>query len=593
MAIYHLSVKTVSRSTGRSAVAAAAYRAGERLTNQLDGAAHDYSRRRGVDLDATTLLLPDGAGDVGRRLAGRGCTAERERLWNAAEAAERRVNSTVAREYELALPAELDARGRGRLAVAFAAELVRRYGVAADVAIHAPSRDGDQRNWHAHVLTTTRAVAADGSLGAKTRVLDDRKTGPAEVEALRALWARQVNQMLSWAQAEARVDHRSHARLGLATLPGIHLGATATAMERREERACVERDGGPDVPAPATDRGRRQAEVAAANRAEVARLAQAAEAAAAAAEAAARAERERVERKRQAAAARAEAEMAAEAARRAVERPLPVPVALGIPRPVQAPQRPSEAVQAVDPERERWRAMPAAALWAAVEELRTWPAQQLAEFLPGVQAERAAEGKALMAALKAGRRAKQAEEAAQQAEREIEAIRAEPGLLAGLGVWLHDQGWRQNVALAQREAALAEERRRQARAAEDEARHQAEAKAAKDRERAAKAAGLPEIEAELRPAQARYEAVLAVWREREAAQHAEHLARLCEEANANQRRAWAREAEKTRQEAEERERRAEAARNVARADVPEQDQNLEHDDDWESLADDGMRGSEP
>ena len=127
-------------------------------------------------------------------------------------------------------------RGAGALAVAFAAELVRRYGVAADVAIHAPSRDGDQRNWHAHVLTTTRAVAADGSLGAKTRALDDRKTGPAEVEALRALWARQVNQMLSWAKAEARVDHRSHARLGLATLPGIHLGATATAMERREER---------------------------------------------------------------------------------------------------------------------------------------------------------------------------------------------------------------------------------------------------------------------------------------------------------------------------------------------------------------------
>ena len=569
-------------------MAAAAYRAGERLTNQLDGAAHDYSRRRGVDLDATTLLLPDGAGDVGRRLAGRGWTAERERLWNAAEAAERRVNSTVAREYELALPAELDARGRGRLAVAFAAELVRRYGVAADVAIHAPSRDGDQRNWHAHVLTTTRAVAADGLLGAKTRVLDDRKTGPAEVEALRALWAWQVNQMLSWAQAEARVDHRSHARLGLATLPGIHLGATATAMERREERACVERDGGPDALAPATDRGRRQAEIAAANRAEVARLAQAAEAAA-------RAERERVERNRQAAAARAEAEMAAEAARRPVERPLPVPGTLGTPRPVQAPQRPSEAAQAVDPERERerWRAMPAAALRAAVEELRTWPAQQLAEFLPGVQAERAAEGKALMAALKAGRRAKQAGEAAQQAEREIEAIRAKPGLLAGLGVWLHDQGWRQNVALAQREAALAEERRRQAWAAEDEARHQAEAKAAKDRERAAKAAGLPEIEAELGPAQARYEAVLAVWREREAAQHAEHLARLCEEANANQRRAWAREAEKTRQEAEERERRAEAARNVARADVPEQDQNLEHDDDWESLADDGMRGSEP
>ena len=593
MAIYHLSVKTVSRSTGRSAVAAAAYRAGERLTNQADGAAHDYSRRRGVDLDATTLLLPDGAGDVGRRLAGRGWTAERERLWNAAEAAERRVNSTVAREYELALPAELDARGRGRLAVAFAAELVRRYGVAADVAIHAPSQDGDQRNWHAHVLTTTRAVAADGLLGAKTRVLDDRKTGPAEVEALRALWARQVNQMLSWAKAEARVDHRSHARLGLATLPGIHLGATATAMERREERACVERDGGPDVPAPATDRGRRQAEIAAANRAEVARLAQAAETAAAAAKAAARAERERAERGRQAAAARAEAEMAAEAARRPVERPLPVPVALGIPRPVQAPQRPSEAAQAVDPERERWRAMPMAALRAEVKRLRIDPVEMYLEVVPEVAIERGAVNRSLEAAAKAAGTAHRAGEKAQQAEQGAKAIRAKPGLRAKLDLWLHDRGLRRNAALAQWEATLAEERRRHAAALEAAARHRAETAAALARERAAKIAKLPKVEATMGPARARYEAILVVLREREADQLASDRARPPEEAEASQRRARAQDAERTRWEAEERARQAEAARNAAQASTPAQGQSLEYDDDWESSADDDIRGSEP
>ena len=586
MAIYHLSVKTVSRSTGRSAVAAAAYRAGERLTNQLDGAAHDYSRRRGVDLDATTLLLPDGGGDVGRRLAGRGWTAERERLWNAAEAAERRVNSTVAREYELALPAELDARGRGRLAVAFAAELVRRYGVAADVAIHAPSRDGDQRNWHAHVLTTTRAVAADGSLGAKTRVLDDRKTGPAEVEALRALWARQVNQMLSWAQAEARVDHRSHARLGLATLPGIHLGATATAMERREERACVERDGGPDVLAPATDRGRRQAEIAAANRAEVARLAQAAEAAA-------RAERERVERNRQAAAARAEAEMAAEAARRPVERPLPVPGTPGTPRPVQAPQRPPRAAQAVDPERERWRAMPMAALRAEVKRLRIDPVEMYLEVVPEVAIERGAVNRSLEAAAKAAGTAHRAGEKAQQAEQGAKAIRAKPGLRAKLDLWLHDRGLRRNAALAQWEATLAEERRRHAAALEAAARHRAETAAALARERAAKIAKLPKVEATMGPARARYEAILVVLREREADQLASDRARPPEEAEASQRRARAQDAERTRWEAEERARQAEAARNVAQASTPAQGQSLEHDDDWESSADDDIRGSEP
>ena len=674
LAIFHLSVKTVSRSTGRSAVAAAAYRAGERLTNEADGAAHDYGRRRGVT--GRTLLVPDGAGGLAT-LAGAGWRAERERLWNAAEAAERRVNSTVAREYELALPAELDAAGRQALAVGFAREVVSRFGVAADVAVHAPSREGNERNHHAHILTTTRVVGAGGALGAKTRELDDKKTGPAHVEALRELWAIQVNHALQRIEAAARVDHRSHARRGLDAVPSITMGAGATALERRAQRAHDGRDGGPDALPPVTRRGQRQAAIAAANAAaELARAeaeaAQAeqqereAEAARAARELAERrraetarpavqpprravegpspvpgtrdtprpvqapqrpseaahaarvalgamvrkargdfldeGEAEEAERVRRAAAARMEAEqrtradaartdaaraahepkrrqaesagMAVQPPRKAVDAPLPAAAIPHTPRPVQAPQRLSEAAQAIDPDKEWWRAMPMAALQAEVERLRPWPVEKVVELLPRVQAEREAADQSLTAAAEASKRAWQAERNAGRAEQEIEATRAEPGVLARLRVWLHDQGLRPNAALAQQEAALAKERRRQARALEAAARHQAEAKAAQDREQAAKAAGLPEAEAMLRPMSARHEAALAVWWERTAAQYVDPY----EQANANQRRVWAQEAEELRREAEERERlqaeraqRAAAARNAAEANAPEPD----------------------
>ena len=169
MALYHLSIKAVSRSSGRSAVGAAAYRSGTRLTNERDGVTHDYTRRGGVLRDASFIVAPSGAEWAQDRAA----------LWNAAERAETRKNSTVAREYELALPAELDGEGRARLAREFAAAVVARFGVVADVALHEPGREGDQRNHHAHVLTTTRQAGPDG-LGAKTRELDERGSGAVE-----------------------------------------------------------------------------------------------------------------------------------------------------------------------------------------------------------------------------------------------------------------------------------------------------------------------------------------------------------------------------------------------------------------------------
>ena len=240
VALYHLSVKPVSRGAGRSAVAAAAYRTAEPLHDARQGVTHDYTRKRGVE--ARLLLMPYGGGVAS--FEGAGCTAERERLWNAAEAAEKRKDARVAREYELALPCELDAVGRRRLVTAFAGELVRRHGVAVDAAVHAPGREGDQRNWHAHVLATTRRAEA-GALGEKAGIeLSDTARaklglGKAadEIEELRALWGGLVNRALAQARAVERVDHRSYTRQGRGALaPMQHAGPAVSGMERKAER---------------------------------------------------------------------------------------------------------------------------------------------------------------------------------------------------------------------------------------------------------------------------------------------------------------------------------------------------------------------
>ena len=219
MATYHLSAKTISRSHGRSATAAAAYRSGARIIDERTGVLHDYQRRRGVE--AAFLLLPASAPDW---------ASDRARLWNAAEQAETRKNSTVAREFEIALPAELDAEARQRLAADFARELVARHGCAADVAIHRPGRTGDQRNHHAHILLTTRRLTAAG-FTEKTRELDDLKSG--EIGRWRARFAEVQNARLREAGVEARVDHRSLEAQEIDREATIHLGPAATALERR------------------------------------------------------------------------------------------------------------------------------------------------------------------------------------------------------------------------------------------------------------------------------------------------------------------------------------------------------------------------
>ncbi|TNC44698.1 molybdopterin-guanine dinucleotide biosynthesis protein MobA [Rubellimicrobium rubrum] len=254
MASYHLSVKTVQRSAGRSATAAIAYRTASRVVCEREGRVHDYRAKAGVE--ASLLLVPKDAPEWAH---------DRQALWNAAEARETRSNSVTAREWELALPAELDAEGRRVLVQGFAAELVARYGVAADVAIHAPHQDGDQRNWHAHVLTTTRVLTPEG-LTDKTRVLDAKQTGGPEIEHMRARWAELQNQALERLGVDERVDHRSLAAQREAALAHgdeiqaetldrpaeVKLGPVVSAIERREAREAEE-EGRPYEPL--TERG--------------------------------------------------------------------------------------------------------------------------------------------------------------------------------------------------------------------------------------------------------------------------------------------------------------------------------------------------
>lgn len=241
MAIYHCSTKPLARSSGRSAVAAAAYRSGDCLVDERQGIEHDYTRRSGIL--HTELVLPEGAGEWSR--------AE---LWNAAEKAEKRKDARTAREWEVALPGELGDAERRELAVRFASGLAKKYGCAVDVALHAPDREGDQRNWHAHLLATTRKVTS-GALAGKCEIeLSDAKRlslglAPAriEVEAVRQMWAEEVNRQLQEGRRPERVDHRSLAAQRKEALlkgdvekaseldrePQVKLGWKVVQMERR------------------------------------------------------------------------------------------------------------------------------------------------------------------------------------------------------------------------------------------------------------------------------------------------------------------------------------------------------------------------
>lgn len=238
MAIFRLQIQPVSRSSGRTATAAAAYRAGERIRDERSGALYNHSKRD--DVLHKEIFLPS---KLERPDAGMEWARDRSTLWNTAEKTEPRRNSRVAREYQVALPAELSAEQRTALARAFSREIADRYNVAVDLAIHAPRPEGDPRNFHAHLLATTREVTPEG-LGPHTGVdmtgqaRSERGLPPSrqEFRTLRARWAELTNEALREANVEARVDHRTLEAQGIDREPRPRLPWAAVAAERRGER---------------------------------------------------------------------------------------------------------------------------------------------------------------------------------------------------------------------------------------------------------------------------------------------------------------------------------------------------------------------
>ena len=193
MAIYHLRATMISRSTGRSATAAAAYRTAERIEDHRTGLTFDYRARGGVDHVET--LAPANAP---------AWVQDRGALWNAVEAAETRKNSQVAREIRVALPAELDHEQRVELVREFCQREFVARGMVADIALHAPGREGDDRNHHAHILLTTREIGPEG-FGAKNRDWNAVEM----LEGWREAWARDSNRALERCGLDERIDHRT------------------------------------------------------------------------------------------------------------------------------------------------------------------------------------------------------------------------------------------------------------------------------------------------------------------------------------------------------------------------------------------------
>jgi hypothetical protein len=229
---YHCSVKSVGRANGRSVVAAAAYRAGARLIDEITGQVQDYQLRHGV-LDRF-ILAPANAPSWAH---------DRERLWNAAELAEPRANGRLATEIELALPHELTDAQRKALLTDYLRPLIERHGVAADVAIHAPGQGSDHRNIHAHVLITHRELGADGfGEVSNARTVTKKVKGQVKEVTLYGIAANPVDVVAIRKEWEQHVSHEDR---GIEQEPSKHLGPTATEMERRDvasERGDLNRD---------------------------------------------------------------------------------------------------------------------------------------------------------------------------------------------------------------------------------------------------------------------------------------------------------------------------------------------------------------
>ncbi|MBU5618063.1 MobA/MobL family protein [Psychrobacter sp. TAE2020] len=242
MAIVHIATKAISRKAGQSAVASAAYRAGVILKDERYDKSHDYSKKSGVM--SADIILPTA-------LKAKGLMVSREEIWNKAEHVEGRTDSRVAREWLINLPHELDEAKRKALAHEFTQVLADKYNIIADCAIHSPSkkevaRGADPRNYHAHILVTTREakMGADGELFFDKQLKipfewsnDKRKTkglqsSIKEIKDIRQLWVDMANKALVGLDV-MELDARSFKAQGIDRLPTVKMGVDATNMERK------------------------------------------------------------------------------------------------------------------------------------------------------------------------------------------------------------------------------------------------------------------------------------------------------------------------------------------------------------------------
>ncbi|WP_317316780.1 MobQ family relaxase [Peptostreptococcus russellii] len=241
MAIYHLCIKIISRGKGKSAVAASAYRSGEKIKNEYDGIVHDFTRKGGIT--HTEILLPQNAPQE---------FSNRSILWNSVEKIEKSKNSQLAREIEIALPKELNREKQIELVREYVKENFVKVGMCADIALH----DKNDGNPHCHILLTMRPLNDDTTWGAKSKkeyILDEngekvklkngnyktRKINATDwneqdkAEEWRKAWADITNKYLEENSIQEQIDHRSYQRQGIEQIPTIHLGVSATQMEKK------------------------------------------------------------------------------------------------------------------------------------------------------------------------------------------------------------------------------------------------------------------------------------------------------------------------------------------------------------------------
>lgn len=253
---FHFSVNIISRGKGKSAVASAAYISGEKIKNEWDGVTHDYTKKQGVI--SKEIYLPDHAPEKYK---------DRKTLWNSVELFEKNSNAQLARNFIISLPKELSIEENKKMIEEYIQKNFVKEGMIVDLAIHDESREGNQ-NIHAHIMTIVRPINEDGTWGQKSKkeyILDEKgekilnkngkpKTRKVElttwndkgnVEKWRENFSNLCNKYLERAGAEKRVDHRSFKRQGIKQIPTIHLGASASAMERkgiRTEKGDINRE---------------------------------------------------------------------------------------------------------------------------------------------------------------------------------------------------------------------------------------------------------------------------------------------------------------------------------------------------------------